>query len=82
MTAEWKPEIDDWGQASQTTWLGRDGANTLRVYRLRNSWAWQVTTPDNFTMSGIQVPTIGQALEAAEHASVRLTDAASAVEQA
>lgn len=69
---DWMPSLDDWGQASQTNWLGQHHQNALEVYRLEGFWCWRVTCPNGFTMSGIKVPELGQALCAAEQASQRL----------
>lgn len=71
--ALWKPERDDWGQASETAWVGRDGGNALRVYRLGSSWVWRVSTPEGFTMSGVFAHSLGEALQQAEQASWKLS---------
>ncbi len=75
MTVDWKPEMDGWGVASETTWLANDQGNSLRAYRMGRTWTWQVTMLSGFTMSGIFAATLGEALEAAEQASHRLLEA-------
>lgn len=68
MTGEWKPQ-DILKAASQTTWLGTDAGNQLRVYRRGLQWRWTVRGPTGFLLIGFGCGSLGAAMEAAEQAS-------------